>query len=275
MVKNILTFDAEEWYDVYNYGVKSSKAVCENRLNIGISKIFSFLDDKKINATFFVSGSAAEKNPQVIREIDKRGHEIASHGYRHVPISGLNREEFRQDLLRSVKILEDITGKKVIGYRAPCYSVTADTLWALDIIKESGLKYDSSIYPVSLRLATKGGAFGYPRRPFFVKEGLLEFPLATLNLFGIYLPAATTAYFRIFPYCVSYIAIKNLNKTGVPATVNFHSWEFDENHPKLKLPFPHNIKHYYNLSKTSVKFKRLIENFDFSSCLDKLNETKI
>lgn len=270
MIENIMTFDVEEWFDAQQRRAGSGKFCRESRVRIGVDKILSALYKGGVKATFFVLGSVAEKDPQVIKDISADGHEIATHGYTHRSISEQTPVEFENDLLRSIDALKGVTGKQVSGFRAPGYSITTRTLWALDIIEKAGLKYDSSIYPVSIRLFTKGGASGYQQHPFYIKKNLVEFPLVTLDVFGIKIPAATTAYFRIYPYSISGIAINRLNNIGIPATVNFHSWEFDEFHPRLPLPFPYNIKHYYNLEKIRDRFNRLITEFKFGGCMDQL-----
>lgn len=270
MTENILTFDVEEWFDVEHCRVKRSYFTGQGRAEIGVYRILSFLRPRNIKATFFVLGSVAEKNPHIIKEIDSHGHEVATHGYLHRFISEQTPQEFEGDLLRSIKVLKSITRKEILGFRAPGYSITKETLWALEIIECAGLKYDSSIYPVNLRLFTKGGISGYPRQPFFIRKNLFEFPLITLGIFGLHLPVATTAYFRIFPYAISSLAIRRLDNEGIPAVINFHSWEFDKSHPRVALPFPHNIKHYYNLRKIESRFNRLTTDFKFVACRDKL-----
>jgi len=271
MVVNILTFDVEEGFDVSRCAARQASTF-GSRIDITINKILPILKQRGIKATFFVLASAVENNPQIIKDISADGHEIAAHGHLHKPISEQTPGEFKNDLLRSIDILSSITGKQISGFSAPGYSITARTLWALDIIEKAGLKYDFSIYPASIRLFTKGGAPGYPRRPFYIKKNLVEFPLVTLDVFGLRLPVATTAYFRIYPYCITSLAIKRFNKMGIPATVNFHSWKFDEFHPRAPMPFPYNIKHYYNLGKTQERFTRLVADFAFTACKYKLND---
>jgi len=270
-VLNILTFDVEEWDETFNLNKdKNNPLHGQTRVAIGVKKILRLLKDKKVKATFFVLGKVAEINADMVRMIDEEGHEIATHGYGHMPIALLTPVEFKEDLLRSVKILKDITGKEVLGYRAPGYSITTETRWAIEIIKGCGLQYDSSIYPVSLRLFTRGGISGYPQKPFVIQTGLVEFPLATISVFGLKLPIATTTYFRLFPYFVTKWAINMLNKGRMTANINLHSWEFDPEQPKVKLPFPQNIKHYCNLSQTEGRLKRLIGDFKFISCKEAL-----
>lgn len=270
-MRNIMTFDVEAWCDsFYLTEGKADLKKYGDRAGVGVAKILSLLKSKNLTATFFITGKLAEANPNLVKSIALAGHEVASHGYAHLPIYAQSPAELKKDLLLSIKILKEITGQAILGYRAPGYTVTKDTLWALDIIKECGLRYDSSIYPVSLRVFTRGGAAGFPQQPFYVKEQLAEFPLITANLFGARLPVATTSYFRIFPYGITKWAIKQLNQKGTVACLNFHSWEFDKHQPRVKLPFPQNFKHYINLSKTEERFKKLINDFDFTNCRESL-----
>lgn len=262
---NILSFDVEEWFHSH-FLTREDGDLFKSRVDAGARRIIEILRENKIKCTFFVLGKIAEVNPDIVEMIDAENHEIATHGYSHRPLLMLTPEEFKKDLLLSMQILKGITGKDVLGYRAPGYSITRDTLWALDIIKDCGLRYDSSIYPVSLRLFTKGGISGYSQKQFFIEDRLVEFPLSTLNLLGLQFPVATTSYFRLFPYRITKWAIERLNDKNIAATLNFHTWEFDENQPRIKLPFFQGIKHYYNLSQTENRFKRLINEFNFISC---------
>jgi len=262
-IKNILSFDLEEWGDPSILGVDTGLGAVESKLGHEVNVILDLLASHNIKATFFVVGKIAEKYKQLLKTIDKQGHEIASHGYAHVPIGTQTPEQFKKDLQLSIKILQDIIGKKVCGYRAPGYSITRDTWWALKIIKECGLRYDSSVYPVSVKIFTRGGVANCSDEPFCVDDQLLEFPLATLKVFGLKVPVATTAYFRILPYFISRWAIRHLNRSGKMVTLNFHTWEFGKDQPKLKLPFPQNLKTYYNLSKMIDRFKLLIHDFEF------------
>jgi len=269
---NILSFDIEPWHSTsYLREGGSLLRGAEKRTKTGLGKILAILRKKGIKATFFVLGNVAEEEAEIVKMIDTEGHEIATHGHAHRLVAERMPEDFEKDLKLSIEILEGITGKKILGYRAPGYSVTKDTVWALDIIKKSGLKYDSSIYPVSLRLFTKGGVSGYPREPFFVREGLAEFPLPVMDLAGVKIPVATAAYFRIFPYAVNAGAIRKMNEKGIPAVVNLHNWEFDPGHPRMRLPAAARFKHYCNLDKTEERLDRLTDEFRFVSCAEALD----
>lgn len=266
---NILSFDVEEWFDSHFLAAGNTN-LFKRRVDEGVRKIIEILQKNKIKCTFFILGRVAEDNPKLVKIIDDEGHEIASHGFSHKPIFQLTPEEFRKDLLLSIQILKSITSKEVLGFRSPGYSITKDSLWALDVLRDCGLKYDSSIYPVSLRLFTHGGISGNSQRQFYINDGLVEFPLATMNIFGLRLPVATTCYFRLFPYSITKGAIKKLNNRGLSATLNFHTWEFDEHQPRVKMPLAQSIKHYYNLSKTNERFEKLVNEFSFVSCKEGL-----
>ena len=262
---NILSFDVERWDDsFYLKAGDGMPGLSDDRAVIGVTRILEILKPKQIKATFFMVGKLAEKRPEIVKKIQAEGHEIASHGYSHRPINSMTPDEFREDLVRSLAVLKGITGEEVLGYRAPGYTITKSTLWAIDVIKEAGLIYDSSIYPVSLSLFTQGGASGFPQEPFYIRKGLMEFPLITTNIMGIKLPIATTSYFRIFPYNITRWAIQCYSRKGWLATLNYHSWEFDPDQPVVKLPFPQNFKHYNNLDKTAPRLEKLINDFNFT-----------
>ncbi|NQT46463.1 MAG: DUF3473 domain-containing protein [Candidatus Omnitrophica bacterium] len=270
---NVLTFDTEEWFQSHELGIEPRNwqhlecRVCES-----VKRILAILNERGIKATFFVVGWIAQRYPELVREIVNAGHEVGSHGYAHEIVYEQTPEDFEEDLKKSLNILKDITGKDVIGYRAPYYSITKDSLWALDILQRYGLKYDSSIYPISLRMFTKGGIKGYISKPCIIKEGLFEFPMPVTELCNFKLPVATGIYFRLFPYRFTRWAIEKANKRGLFVTVNLHPWEFDPLQPRVKMSLPYSIKRYTNLHKTEQRFRRLLDDFDFTSCKHKLKE---
>ncbi len=264
-VKNILQIDLEEWYcDIAPEEWRRQ----EHRVVEATNKVLSILDDTGSNATFFVLGHVAEQHPDLIREIDRKGHEIATHGYGHRRITDQTPDEFRDDLKRSMKMLEEITGRKVAGYRAPQFTVMKETLWALDILKDEGITYDSSIFPVKTPL------YGLPDSPLYPytigherimgSEGLIEIPLSIYRVpvFGKRIPIAGGFYLRFFPYAFIRHAIGKLNKQGNVAVCYVHPWEFDPGKPRID-----SLKwyHYYRLGSTETKFRRLTQDFQFIS----------
>jgi peptidoglycan-N-acetylglucosamine deacetylase len=264
-MKNILQIDLEDWYCDIDPGQWQHQ---EPRVVGATEKVLSILDDTGSNATFFVLGHVAEQFPDLIRTIEKKGHEIATHGYGHRRITDQTPTEFREDLRRSIRILEKIIGKKIAGYRAPQFTVMKETLWALDILKDEGISYDSSIFPVKTPL------YGLPDSPLFPYtigfdcimegDGLIEIPLSIyrMPLFGKRIPIAGGFYLRFFPYAFIRHAVNKLNKQGNVAVCYVHPWEFDPGKPRID-----SLKwyHYYRLDSTEAKFRKLTDEFQFIS----------
>jgi polysaccharide deacetylase family protein (PEP-CTERM system associated) len=268
-VKNILSIDVEEWFQVENLKqaiAPKGWAYCEKRLPFNILEILALLEEKGIKATFFVLGWIAEKYPQIVETIDQKGHEIASHGYAHKLVFTQSEEEFREDVKRSIEVLGKLTGKQIIGYRAPSFSINQECSWAYEILFELGIRYDSSIFPV------KHPHYGIPTAPRFPFEielknqkSLKEFPLSTIRLLGLNLPVAGGAYLRILPYWYNHWGIKRLNREGRKAVVYLHPWEIDPGQPREIVSFSKRFRHYTNLDIMKEKIKKLLEDFDFTS----------
>lgn len=262
-MKNILTIDLEDWY----HGIElpqSSWTRCEDRIERNADKLLSYLSESKTKATFFVLGCVAEKFPSLVREIAEEGHEVGTHGYAHEFVYKLTKAEFELDLLRSIDCLEQCIGDKVKGYRAPYFSITKESFWALEVIGKHGIEYDSSIFPI------KNYRYGIPdakRFPNLVdtKNGqLLEIPISTIEISKQRFSFFGGFYLRFSPYCFIKQAIQWLNKQGQPAVIYLHPWELDPNHPRLKeLPLRIKLTHYYNLKSTERKLRRLLRDFEF------------
>ena len=268
---NILTIDVEDWYMDTHI---STWDLYEDRIFIGLNKILEQLNSKNIQATFFVLAYLAERFPDLVKEIRDNGHEIASHGYNHIPITRQTSSEFEEDLSKSVSILEKISGNNVIGYRASNFTVVDRTSWAVDILKKHGFKYDSSVFPVKTPLY---GVPDAPRFPYIIsskniKEAQLDGPLLELPL-SVYkcpiinknVPIAGGFYLRLFPYYFINYAIKKINNLGQPAIIYIHPWELDPYQPRIN-----DLRwyHYYNLNKMGQKFEQLLDDFKFTSVRD-------
>ncbi len=266
---NALTVDVEDWFQVANLqDIVNFKDwdTFESRISLTLTQILDLLRDKKTNATFFVLGWIAERFPDLIKQIDDNGHEIATHGYSHRCIYDLNEKEFKEDLKKSIELLGKITGQNILGYRAPNYSITPNTTWAFKTLVQFGIRYDSSIFPIK---HNRGGFIAAPRFPFIIdleQDGkLIEFPLSTLRLFGNNFPVAGGAYLRLYPYWFIRSALKKLNSGGKPIIIYFHPWEIDFLQPRLKANFSSKFKHYGNLALTEQKLKNLLSDFKFAS----------
>jgi polysaccharide deacetylase family protein (PEP-CTERM system associated) len=262
---NILQVDVEDWYCDLDTGEWDKY---EPRVVKATERILSILNETGNRATFFILGFVAERFPEVVKKIDSEGHEVASHGYSHRRIMDQTPEEFREDVRRSIDVLEKIAGKKVRGYRAPQFTVVKETLWALEILKSEGLEYDSSVFPVKTPL------YGIPDSPLFPYrvesdmstsgDDFLEIPLSVykIPLLGKNIPVAGGFYLRFFPYFFIRHALKKLNRLGNVAICYIHPWDLDPGKPRIDSLHWY---HYYRLKSTEQKFRRLMQDFKFIS----------
>lgn len=261
---NALSFDIEDWFQVENLKTAISYGEwdkLELRVVANTEKILGILRGDKTKATFFVLGWIAERCPALVEEIGREGHEVASHGYSHELVYNMTESAFSEDIRKSRDILEGIVKKRVIGYRAPSFSITKESLWALDILKRHGFAYDSSVFPVNFH-----DRYGFPVRdekPFRWPNGLLEIPLAVYRLGGLTLPLAGGGYFRLLPYQYFRYFLKKLNHRNQCFTFYLHPWEFDHEQPRVKIPLNYRFRHYVNLRLTEKCLKRLLKDFDF------------
>jgi polysaccharide deacetylase family protein (PEP-CTERM system associated) len=265
-VENILSVDLEEWFHicgVEDYLPESSWLQLESRIHLNTVKILEVLDQKHIQATFFVLGFVAERHPELIKDIQRAGHEIASHGYAHERVYTLSPDLFRRDLRRAVDAISRITGSPVAGYRAPEWSIRNDSLWALDILYQEGLEYDSSMAPLPVI-----GNPRYPKTPYLhrLAEGRLwEFPPLVAGTGLLNLPLGGGWGLRVFPYTLIRSTIKTLNQKGHPAVIFLHPREFDLDNPRVRLPLTKKLVVDARLERTSKRLGRLLDDFSFTS----------
>lgn len=266
-MRNALTIDLEDYYHVSAFrdsidpGQWNSQ---ESRVQANTAALLNWLDEAGCKATFFTLGWLAEQHPHVVRSVAAHGHEIACHSLRHRTVYEMTPEEFREDTHKAKQLLEDVSGMPVRGYRAPSFSITEDSFWALTVLAELGFTYDSSIFPV------KHANYGVPkasRAPFRVDTPsgpIIEFPMTTLEFAGKRSPFAGGAYFRILPYWYTRWGIRFLNhKESRPVCVYLHPWELDPQQPRMDGGFTARWRHYLGLRSTSVKFRALIREFEF------------
>jgi polysaccharide deacetylase family protein (PEP-CTERM system associated) len=277
---NALTIDVEDYFQVNAF----ARVIRQDqwgsyplRVEGNTRRILDTLDSFGIKATFFVLGWVAERLPGLAREIQRRGHEVACHGYGHELIFQIGPERFRADIRRSKALLEDQCGVRVNGYRAPSYSITKRSLWALDILVEEGFSYDSSIFPVI------HDTYGIPdaeRFPHTLQTGagpLLEFPLTTLDFqLGwkkLRLPIAGGGYLRLLPVGIIRRGIESINRREQqPAVLYFHPWEIDPGQPRIgHAGVKSRFRHYLNLDKTEGKLAYLYRNLRFGTMGDVLS----
>lgn len=260
-MKNILTFDVEDWYHANYPRMKILDASKEHSLEENVLFILNLC--KKFNArgTFFILASEAEKKPQLVEKILEDGHEIGSHGYNHELIYKMDKDSFREDLRKSIEILKNITGEKPLSYRAPSWSVRTDISWFFEVLREEGIRYDSSIFPVKTFL------FGDPLSPLHPFEiyGITEIPASAISFSGIRIPFGGGFSFRLFPLFLTEFFVKRVNRKGIPAMVYLHPREIDPEHPRLALPLRERFIHYYNIRNTFKKLEKLLIKFQFVS----------
>lgn len=268
---NFLSFDVEEWFHSSNFeGVIQQKEWpgYAGRVIPNVRRILEILDQANVKATFFVLGWIAEQFPHLVVEIAQAGHEVGSHGYNHRLIYNQTPEEFRADILCSLNLLKEAGVERVLGYRAPSYTITQRTLWALEILFDLGFRYDSSVFPI--RFHDRYGIPEAPRRPYLIKSDFVEFPMTALRILGVSVPIASGAYFRLTPYSITKLAMKWMNGQGFPVTVNIHPWEMDPAQPRIDLPTTSKLRHYTNLDKTEKRLQQLVKDFEFSKLSDGL-----
>ncbi|MCP4632459.1 MAG: DUF3473 domain-containing protein [candidate division Zixibacteria bacterium] len=259
---NVITVDIEEWF----HGLEpdpSQWSGLTRRLHTSTEKLLELFQELDIKATFFVLGDVAKHTPSLVEQINSEGHEIGSHGMYHRFIYNQTPAEFREDLKQSIDILVSIINKPVKLYRAPYFSITKNSLWALEILREEGIVYDSSIFPIYNH---RYGIKNSPRIPYKILSGLWEWPISTLPFWGSNIPFAGGFYFRFWPHiCIEY-ALSILEKRKEPVLFYFHPWEFDPDQPRLNSnSWFNSYRHYYKLSKNFRRFKQLLYSRKFTS----------
>lgn len=264
---NALSIDLEDWFCAFNFASMipfERWGTCEFRLVRNTHRILAKLSHHDVHATFFVLGWVAERVPSLISEIENEGHEIAVHGYNHKPLTSMTPEEFEHDLCRTLEALEHChVQQKIVGYRAPCFTITNRTLWAIPILERYHFRYDSSVFPFGLH--PDYGIQDAPLGRYSIGDRLLEFPLTCIELFGKRLPCAGGAYFRFFPYSYTRMCIARCNAQGRSAVFYLHPWEIDPNQPKVPMSRLRRMRHYYHLDKTETRFERLLTDFSFTT----------
>jgi polysaccharide deacetylase family protein (PEP-CTERM system associated) len=260
------TVDVEEYFQVLAlepHIARSRWEVIPQRVEIGVRSLLDLLSEHGAHGTFFVLGWIAERSPELVREIAERGHEVASHGANHERVTTLTRDEFRESVRSSKRVLEDITGRSVIGYRAPNFSIVRGGEWALEILVEEGYGYDSSLFPVRRSGSGFVGGQRDPHRLQLRSGTLYEIPPATLKIGGVVFPAGGGAYLRHLPYALVHSALRSAERRGVPATFYIHPWELDPAQPRIKAPFLTRLRHYGGLARTARRVRRLLSTFRF------------
>ncbi len=262
-ITNALTIDVEDYFQVSAmapYIRRDEWDARECRVERNVERILAMLAARDVKATFFTLGWIAERYPHVVRRIVEGGHELASHGYGHQRASDLDRTAFGDDVTRAKKLLEDIGGMPVQGYRAPSFSIGTANLWALDVLAEAGYRYSSSIYPI------RHDHYGMPDSPRFayrLGNGLLEVPVTTLRLLNRNLPSSGGGYFRLLPYAVSRWMLRKVNREDRQSAIfYFHPWEIDPGQPRVAgIDAKTRFRHYVNIARMEARLQQLLQDF--------------
>lgn len=266
MISNYLSIDVEDYFQVSAFEKVSridNWDSYESRVERNTGKILEILDKTGVKATFFIVGWIAERHGALVKKIFSRGHQIGCHSHLHRKVYDLSPEQFRQDTKQAKETIEDIVGQPVLIYRAPSYSITKKSLWALDILAELGFKYDSSIFPIHHDIY---GIPDAPRFPYAISGlDLLEFPITTFRIFGRNIPIAGGGYFRFFPYWFTRTLLRQINsRERQPFVFYLHPWELDPDQPRMhNAGLRSKTRHYLNLKKTSSRLQQLLKDFHF------------
>ena len=260
---NAMTVDVEDYFQVSAFeSVYSPNDWDAISLRVGDNthRLLDLFAKYNIKSTFFTLGWVAKRCPDVIRRLVVEGHELASHGLAHRRATTMTPDEFREDVTTSKKILEDIGGAPVIGYRAPSFSINESNTWVYPILKELGFVYSSSTYPISHDL------YGVPQWPRFMysrPDGIIEIPIPTVRQKEKNIGIGGGGYFRLYPYWLSKRRIDRFMQTeSAPYSFYFHPWEIDPHQPRVKnAPLKSRFRHYVNLSRMQPKLERLIQDY--------------
>ena len=268
----VLSVDVEDYFQVEAFSGLIDRSAWDNytcRVEPNTARILDILDECQSTATFFVLGWVAERYPNLVRRIVDRGHELGCHSYWHRLVYSLTPDQFQEDTTRAKNAIEQAAGVSIDGYRAPSFSITPRSIWALDLLAQLGFRYDSSIFPV------KHDVYGFPdapRGPFRVDTpfgSLIEFPMATFRSgFGPNLPCGGGGYLRMLPFWYTKSGISKMWREGLPVVSYIHPWEIDPDQPCLASPLKSRLRHYLNLSRTEQKLRRLLALTRFTSFRD-------
>lgn len=270
---HILTVDVEDYFQVEAFAdcvPRSSWSRWPSRVEQNTLRLLDLCTEANVRGTFFVLGWVAERIPSLIKRIAAAGHELACHSYEHRCIFRMSPKEFQEDTRRAKDLIEQAAGLAIRGYRAPSWSITEKSLWALEILVEEGFTYDSSIYPVRHDLYGIPGAasFAYEHR---LKAGrLLEFPPGTIRLLGHTLPAAGGGYLRLLPFWYTAAAFRQTAGAGRSLVTYVHPWEIDPTQPRIPGRWGSRLRHYAGLESVEKKLKTMLRRWQFKAFADVL-----
>ncbi len=266
---NAFTIDVEEHFQVSAFEAAVARSAWDelaSRVENNVSRLLDLLARHDTTATFFTLGWVAERHPEMIRRIVGEGHELASHGYSHVRVNTQSPEAFREDVRKTKAILEDISGVRVLGYRAASFSIGPNTPWALPILREEDHRYSSSTVPIAHDLYGDPDGQRFAYKPF-PDDDFLEMPVTTLRLFGRNLPCGGGGFFRLLPYAYFRWGYGKIGReSGQPCIFYLHPWEIDPEQPRIGgAALKSRIRHYTNLGQTFNRLERLLRDFSWTS----------
>lgn len=274
---NAMTVDVEDYFHVSAFESVIKRSDWDSlsiRVEHNTNRLLDLFERKDVKSTFFTLGWVAKRCPNLIKRIVSDGHELASHGLSHKRATLMSPSQFRADLVDSKDILEQVSGKRVIGYRAPSFSVNESNTWVYDELKEAGFVYSASTYPIHHDLY---GVPSWPRFKYERPEGIIEIPVPTISTKGKNIGIGGGGFFRLYPYWLSVRRIRKfLNDEDQPYSFYFHPWEIDPRQPRVKnAPLKSKLRHYVNLSKMEGKLERLTDEFRWGTMIDAYNINKI
>lgn len=267
--RNIMSVDVEDYFHVEAFADVVSREnwdAYSSRVEPNTRRLLDLFAADQIQATFFILGWVADRYPALVREISSAGHEVACHSYWHRPIYKLDAPTFRADTRQAKDVIEQVAGQKVVGYRAPTYSITSSSLWALDVLAELGFQYDSSIFPIH---HDRYGIPDAPRFPFRIvtQSGpLVEYPLTTFRLWGAHnLPVGGGGYLRLLPEWYTRLGLRRAQTEGLPVVAYIHPWEIDPEQPRIPGRLGSRLRHYTNLGKTYTRLSTMLREQHFTT----------
>jgi polysaccharide deacetylase family protein (PEP-CTERM system associated) len=263
-ILNALTVDVEDYFQVQAFAEIIARDAWDSlprRVERNTDRLLDLFAESGTKATFFTLGWVAERHPRLVRRMVDEGHEVASHGFEHRRADSQTADEFRADIVKTKRLLEDVGGAPVRGYRAATFSIGPKNWWAYTVLAEAGYAYSSSLFPIAHDL------YGTPdasRAPFREqRSGLAELPLTTVRILGRNFPCSGGGYFRLLPYAVSRWAMRRVNRTdGMACIFYLHPWEIDPEQPRQEhAPLKSRFRHYTNLAATEGRLRRLLRDF--------------
>ncbi len=268
-MRHAFTVDVEDWYQ----GIpvcSETRASARRRLDRGLNTLLDLLAEYGVRGTFFVLGPVALEHPGLVRQIVAGGHELGCHGWSHDLLYQMTPDRFREETRRAVDVITGLTGKPVTAYRAAYFSITRLSFWALEVLASLGFRYDSSIFPVQNWRYGMPGFDPRPQRIDTPAGQIYEWPISIRRVFGRNFPVSGGAYFRIYPYALTRVNFRALERQGRPVVFYLHPWELDPHHPRVPFTWRARLTHYFNLHSTAPKLRGLLREFRFGALGDVL-----